>query len=173
MPDRSYYPEADADNEIFIETTSDPSQFMKDSLLVASYRSAAQSAGVPINHSFNRDGQTLAFRSAEERQEVEDRLSSLSHIENFSGDYSDTYIQAWQDVVPALMEKRGFPLSSIEYDSSTKQVSIKFDSPAAKEAFAELDAGSDFIDHALDRAKLLERNAASGQGLDIDQKISV
>lgn len=172
MPDRSYYP--DADNEIFIETSSDPSQIIRDSVLVASYRSAASTAGVPMSHTFNSDGQTLAFRSAEERQEVEDRLNGLSHVENFAGDYSATYIQAWQDVVPALMEKRGFPLSSIEYDADTRQVSIKFDSPAAKEAFAEMDAGSEFIDHALDRARLLERNAA-GADVDLvsDQKITV
>ncbi len=175
MPDRSYYPDADQ-SSIFIETTSDAAQFMKDSLLVASYRSAAQSAGVPINHTFDGKGQTIAFRNASDRAEVEESLNSLSHIERFDQGEDPSYIKAWSYIVPELLAGRGHEVST-DIKLEDQQVAVTFANDDAKQAFTNAERNGDFIEFALNRqrlmSKLLDVEPSIESGLSLDQKISV
>ncbi len=168
MPDRSYYPDSDSDpSSVFIETTSDPAQFMKDTLLVASYRQAARNADIPVQHTYGNEGQTLQFRNAAERQLVEDKVReserSLIHTETFTRDHQHPYyMRAWTEVVEEAMQGREHPVTGInicEELEPNPQAFVTFPDMETKRLFMNLDRDGAFTEYAVARCNHLMREA--------------
>ena len=182
MPDRSYYPsDPEMSDSIFIETTSDPGQFMKDSLLVASYRDAARNANIPVNHTFGAEGQTLQFQTAADKLQVEEIVreseNSLVHTETITKDHQHPYyVQAWGKVVDNAMAGREHPVdvNVCEDLAPDPQVFVMFPDQETKQLFDNLNRDGFFTEFAvLECRTMMQKDGidAKGPASVIDQQV--